>query len=182
MRIIAGQFKGTRLFSPKSLLIRPTSDRVREFVFSWIGPDILGKTVLDLFAGTGAFGLEAISRGAVGPVFVDLSSTSIDLVKRNSDKIGVVANVFRMRADKYLKLAFEQQQKFDIIFCDPPYNIKDAEIHLKLIHSLELLEKKNGLLIFESTSRKSTLVIEGLKVVKEKILGDTKITIYKNYE
>ena len=103
MRIIAGQFKGTRLFSPKNKLVRPTSDRVREFIFSYLGPDVKGKTVLDLFAGTGAFGFEAISRGCTESIFVDMSSTCIDLVKRNSEKLGVDVVIFRMRAEKYLK-------------------------------------------------------------------------------
>ena len=179
MRIIAGQFKGARLYSPKNNLVRPTSDRVREFIFSYLGPDVQGAMVLDLFAGTGAFGIEAISRGAKESFFVDVSTASIELTSKNSDKVGISAKTFRMRAEQYLKKAIEQNRVFDIIFCDPPYNYNRIEKIMSTILSLDLLEKKNGLIIYESSSKNPVLPVDGFFVAKEKQMGDTQITVYK---
>ena len=87
MRVIAGHYRGTRLYTPSGMAIRPTSDRLRESIFNIIGPQIRGKRVLDLFAGTGAMGIEALSRGAVHAVFIDNNPQALDLIHRNIKKV-----------------------------------------------------------------------------------------------
>jgi 16S rRNA (guanine966-N2)-methyltransferase len=87
VRVIAGHYRGTRLYTPSGVAIRPTSDRLRESIFNIIGPQIRGKRILDLFAGTGAMGIEALSRGATHAIFIDNNAQSLDLIHRNIEKV-----------------------------------------------------------------------------------------------
>ena len=120
MRIITGKAKGTRLKTPKGASTRPTADRVRESVFSILG-DITGVLVLDLFAGTGSLGLEALSRGAAGAFFVD--KATFDLLRENLLLCRLQkGEVFRRDVFSALS-AFEKEGRvFDLVFCDPPYH------------------------------------------------------------
>ncbi len=122
MRIVAGELKGRRLSTPprRSAALRPTSDRVREAVFSILG-DIEGARVLDLYCGTGALGIEAVSRGAAGAELVD---THTALARRNVRELGIGdrCEVVRSDARAYLRRA---RRTFDLIFCDPPYRLAD---------------------------------------------------------
>lgn len=181
MRIIAGQFKGTKLFTPKNNLIRPTSDRTREFLFSYIGPRIIDAHVLDLFAGTGAFGLEALSRGCREAVFVDSSFSAITLLRRNLEKLGLEAEHHKMRAQQYLKKAFEKERIFDIIFCDPPYTFGEMDRIVQMILDARLLKPDTGLLIYEAGRHSPPLSVKQLALIKEKKLGDTLIFVYEQH-
>ncbi|WP_448382897.1 16S rRNA (guanine(966)-N(2))-methyltransferase RsmD [Desulfosoma sp.] len=124
MRIIAGRFRGRTLAAPKTGAVRPTADRVREAVFSILGERVVGSRVLDLFAGTGALGLEALSRGACCAVFVDSHRPSVALIRANLERCGIQppeGEVLVLSAAAAIsRLAF-QSRLFDLIFMDPPY-------------------------------------------------------------
>ena len=178
MRVIAGQYKGHRLFTPKDQEVRPTTDRTREFLFSYIGEKIVNASVLDLFAGTGSFGIEALSRHAESAVFVDQSSTACDLIRKNLDKVRAKAPVHRINAKSFVTSDVHQ---YDIIFCDPPYRFQHTEALINLIMERGILNK-DGWLIYESGSKEILPSINGLRMIKEKKLGTTKITVWTENE
>jgi 16S rRNA (guanine966-N2)-methyltransferase len=123
LRIIAGQRRGKRLAGPTDRLIRPTADRLRESIFDILGSRVVGAGILDLFAGTGAMGLEALSRGAARACFVDVSAAAAALISRNLEACGFVdrARVIRCEAAKVFgRLA--QDPPYDLVFLDPPYD------------------------------------------------------------
>lgn len=125
MRIVSGRFKGRGLTAPRTQAVRPTSDRLRETIFNVLahayGDPVTGARVLDLFAGTGALGLEALSRGAAYALFVDDSAEGRGLVKANIDLLGVagITKVFRRDATKLGPA--HPNAPFSLVFCDPPY-------------------------------------------------------------
>ena len=135
MRIIAGTAKGRRLFSPgakgKKGEIRPTSDRAREALFNVLASEVKGAQVLDLFAGTGALGLEALSRGAESALFVDKGRSSMDLLHRNVETCGFLDKSTILKRDLTRGLFFLQAHAppagFSLVFIDPPYKKKLAE-------------------------------------------------------
>ncbi|RPI03394.1 MAG: 16S rRNA (guanine(966)-N(2))-methyltransferase RsmD [Calditrichaeota bacterium] len=176
MRIIAGAYKGRRLFTPPNLSIRPTSDRVREFIFSCIGGDIENAQVLDLFAGTGAIGLEAKSRGADSVVFVDLSAQALAIIRRNLDMVGLQAPLIKMSADRFLR-SVDTHVAYDFIFCDPPYDDRAFHDILDSIRDCQRL-KPEGLVIYESSARIEDVQSEGFTIIKKKAMGDSRITFY----
>ena len=147
LRIIAGLAKGTRLKSPPGTVTRPTADRVKESLFSILGQTMLDANVLDLFAGTGALGLEAISRGALSVTFIDRMTTTIrDNVAKTKfyDKSRIITDdVFRT-----LRSLSQVGQKFDLVFCDPPYHHGLAEKTLNTLNDLPLLSE-NALIVAE---------------------------------
>ena len=118
MRVVAGTFKGRRLVAPRGTRTRPTADRVREALFSMLG-DVGGARVLDLYAGSGALGIEALSRGADSAVFVESDARAIAAIERNLASIGVEATVWRRDVLRFLARA---DGPFDLVFCDPPYD------------------------------------------------------------
>lgn len=126
MRIVGGRFRGTRLATPKDRGVRPTSERVREAVFNILThaiPDfeLEGARVLDLFAGTGALGLEAISRGAVFCLFVEQAADARGLIRRNIEQLGLTGHTKTFRRDAASLGAAGRIAPFDLVFCDPPY-------------------------------------------------------------
>jgi 16S rRNA (guanine966-N2)-methyltransferase len=126
MRIVAGAAKGRRLATPAGVT-RPTSDRAREALFSSLGPVVEGARVLDLFAGTGAVGLEALSRGAAAAVFVESNRAALDVLRRNAHAVGLSGATFVGRpVGAYLKAPPEEP--FDLVFADPPYDLSDEAV------------------------------------------------------
>jgi 16S rRNA (guanine(966)-N(2))-methyltransferase RsmD len=123
MRIISGTLKGRKLLTPRKGLLRPTSDRVKESMFNILGPEVEGKVVLDLFAGTGNLGIEALSRGARKAVFVEKNREAFRLVQRNLLNCGMTerSEVLLKEIDQGLRLLGTQDRRFDLIFMDPPY-------------------------------------------------------------
>lgn len=120
LRIIAGRYGGRRLSFPEAGGVRPTGNRVRETLFNWLGDAVVGARVLDLFAGTGALGIEALSRGAASAVFVERSRRLADVLRQNLATLGTdEARVVRRDAEGYLRGAPEA---FDLVFLDPPFN------------------------------------------------------------
>ena len=181
MRITGGKVKGRRLASPKGLNIRPTTDKVREAIFNIIGHDFSGLRVIDLFAGTGSLGLEALSRGAFSVTFIDYSGQAIKLIKRNLLLCGYQTSGIIIKKDLRNGLPRKHaimKEKFDLVFLDPPYRKGFAPFLLQEI-STRLIISSNSRVIIE-TSKNEVLPVsyENLEIVDTRLYGDTKISIY----
>ena len=151
MRVIAGSEKGRKLVAPDGKDIRPTSDRMKEDLFNILAARLSGARFLDLFSGTGAIGIEALSRGADSAVFVD--AASVLLIKKNLALTGFTARAMVLKYDyaAALRKLNEKHMEFDLIFLDPPYKQNFIIKAVKLINDLRLLSPK-GLLIAESAT------------------------------
>jgi len=155
-RVITGRFRGTQLFAPKGDNTRPTTDKVKEALFSMIQTRVYDAKVLDLFSGTGQIGIEAISRGAEVAYLVDKGGPAIQIIKNNLEKIRADDKEFivmKKSMEAALTDLGEQNKKFDIIFMDPPYKMAEDQAILaaKLINRYDLLEE-DGRLIVEHSS------------------------------
>ena len=179
MRIIAGIAKGMPLAVPRSGATRPTSDRVREAIYSSLGERVVGADVLDLFAGTGALGLEAASRGARSVTFIETAPTALKSLRRNIETFrkghAVVCelSVVRANACGELRQLAGQRSGFSLIFADPPYG--DAAQTLLSNDSLPAVLAEGGVLVLESAKRERLVVSKDWVVVREAIYGDTKV-------
>ncbi|MCL2171881.1 MAG: 16S rRNA (guanine(966)-N(2))-methyltransferase RsmD [Defluviitaleaceae bacterium] len=147
MRVISGKARGARLFAPKGTKTRPTADFVKEALFNILAADIRDADFLDLFAGSGAIGIEAISRGARSCVFIDNNRDAIDAIRKNLDKTRLGADAEVVCANMQKALAGLNRQ-FDIIFADPPYNQNLAYPAINDISKYNLLAK-NGIIVIE---------------------------------
>lgn len=145
MRVIAGTCRGRRLLEPEGRDVRPTTDKVKESLFNIIQFDIEGRRVLDLFAGTGQLGIEALSRGAGECVFVDASRDSLRLVKENLRRCGLQGTV--VQGDALGCLC--RGERFDLIFLDPPYDSGLEARAMELIREFDILSK-GGIMVCES--------------------------------
>ena len=174
MRIVAGQYKGAPLRAPRGLDTRPTSDKVREAVFS-ILVSVDGLRVLDLFAGSGAMALEALSRGAARATLVDTSAAAIDVISRNLTSLGVAAEVRRMPAAAFLERASSDGRQYDLVFVDPPYR-QAAALGPSLSVALPALLAPGARVVTES-DRRAPLDLD-LPLLTERRYGDTLITIH----
>lgn len=180
MRVISGKVRGLKLNTPKNEDVRPTTDRVKESLFNIVSPYIMESDVLDLFAGTGSLGIECLSRGANKCVFVDVSKESISIVKSNIKKArveneSIVLNLDFKDAINKLKI---QNNKFDVIFMDPPYYKNMFIDALEKIDEASLL-KEDGIIIIEhDTKDKFPDKIKNLIQTKSKKYGNTTLTFY----
>lgn len=158
MRIISGKHRGTKLYTLEGLNTRPTLDRVKEPLFSIINFDLPESVVLDLFSGSGAIGLEAISRGAKLSILCDHSMQAIHIIEQNVEKLQEKANVQIIKNDYLvaLKVLKKQNQKADIVFLDPPYETNFSEKACEKIIEYDLLNE-NGIIIIE-TDREQDLI------------------------
>lgn len=145
MRVITGTARGRKLCEPKDMSVRPTTDMVKEAVFSIVQFDVPGRRVLDLFAGTGQLGIEALSRGARECVFVDNAPQSLALVRKNLALCGFTAEVVRADACSYLSRC----GKFDLVFIDPPYHAGLYDDVLDAVFQFDIL-KEGGIILVES--------------------------------
>ena len=134
VRIIAGEWRGRLIAFPAAPGLRPTPDRVRETLFNWLGQDLTGKRCLDLFAGSGALGFEALSRGAREVVFVERSAPIRRAIAANTERLG--ARRMRLIAGDALEFAATTPERFDIVFVDPPYGSGLAEAALRQLPRL----------------------------------------------
>ena len=150
MRVITGTARGRRLLEPEGMAIRPTTDMVKEALFNIIQFDIEGRRVLDLFAGTGQLGIEALSRGAAEAVFCDESRSAVKLVHANLERCGLKGRVELCDSLGYLKGA----GKFDLVFLDPPYDTNLLEKALELIQNVDILND-GGIIVCESRREKA---------------------------
>lgn len=175
MRVIGGQLGGRTLVAPRGRSTRPTPERVREAVFSILG-DVIGQIVLDLFAGSGALGLEALSRGARHATLVDSSPAAIRAIRSNVAALGVAAEVLHQRAFPFLRNAEIYGRQYDLVFLDPPYS-QAAALGPELAGALKPVLAPGARVVVESDPR-APLELELLAPSDERRYGDTRIEIF----
>ncbi len=178
MRIVAGAFRGRAIGSPPDDSIRPTSDRVRESVFnmlaSQLGPDLGGARVLDLFAGTGALGLEALSRGASFAMFVDSGIAARALIRDHIEVFGIGGRAKLLKRDATALGPIERFRPFDLVFLDPPYGKGLGEQALASAHDGGWLTSE-ALVVLEEKKGVALTLPEGFTVNDARDYGDTTI-------
>jgi 16S rRNA (guanine966-N2)-methyltransferase len=180
VRVIAGRWGGRRLTAPKGrATTRPTSDRVREAIFSMLG-DLQGETVLDLFAGTGALGIEALSRGAKRAVFVERDAAALRTLGNNLSALGLQEDEVEVRGGEALaalRTACRRKETYDLVLIDPPYR-RAGDLGGELSPALESLLAPHARVVVES-DRRARLELPW-EIVKERRYGDTSITIHRH--
>ncbi len=182
MRIVAGRFKGATVAAPKTQATRPTSDRLRETIFNilahGIGLDLDGVRVLDLFAGSGALGLEAISRGARHCTFIEEGAEARGVVRRNMEELGLngVAKIFRRDATKLGEVG--TIEPFDLLFADPPYDKGLGELALVSARSGGWL-KPDAICVVEERSSAPFEAPDGFEELDRRSSGDSQIIFLK---
>ncbi|MEX2107502.1 MAG: RsmD family RNA methyltransferase [Solirubrobacterales bacterium] len=177
MRIIAGELGGQRLVAPRGWKVRPTSDRVREAVFSVLGVKVDGARVLDLYCGTGALAIEALSRGAAGAVLVDRDDRP---ARGNVERLGLSERVELIRSDigRWLTARADEPdaERFDIVFVDAPYRLADR-VGQELDTHLSRLLAPGGRAVIESAAR-GPLRIGSLECLRQRRYGSTDVAFY----
>jgi len=178
MRVITGSARGVQLKTPDGLVTRPTTDRVKEAMFSIIHFDIPGAYVLDLFGGTGQLGIEALSRGARSTVFVDAGEPACRLIRENLKRARMEGQGRVVRSD-YLDYLSRVKEQFDIILLDPPYAEVFLENALKRITEIDIL-RSGGIIVTERPLGKELpWEFEGYQRSKDYKYGKTLLTIYR---
>lgn len=178
MRVISGKNRGLKLFSPKDLETRPTEDRVKENVFNLIGPNFYGSKVIDLFSGSGAIGIEFISRGSELVYFIENNKQAIEIINKNIAKAKVEKNAKILKDDAVKVIKNFNNEVFDFIYIDPPY--KNSEIYIDSIKEIlkaNLLNDESLVIIEEDYSLKQDYS-QYLNLVKEKKYGTSSISIW----
>jgi 16S rRNA (guanine(966)-N(2))-methyltransferase RsmD len=175
VRVIAGEWGGRRLQAPAGSATRPTSDRVREALFAILGERVQGARVLDLYAGSGALGIEALSRGAAEATFVDSAPAAVKAVRANLAVLGAEADVRRADARAFLRGALREGRHYDLVFLDPPYRLAER-LGRELSEALPAVLAPGGLAVSES-DRRSVLDLD-LTPTDERRYGDTVIRIH----
>jgi 16S rRNA (guanine966-N2)-methyltransferase len=180
MRIVGGTRRGRRLLGPRSASTRPTADRVRETLFNVLGQTLPGGHVLDLYAGTGALGLEALSRGADSAILVDSAKEAADLCRANATALGFEERVavLRLPVDRALERLVAEERHFGLILADPPYA---ARAGAWLVAAVEPLLAGSGTLVIEH-DRREVLPPSGgaLFKVDERRFGDSVLSLYSS--
>jgi 16S rRNA (guanine966-N2)-methyltransferase len=177
VRIIAGERKGHTIFAPRGRETRPTSDRVRENVFNIVAPWVEDARVLDLYAGSGAMGLEALSRGAAAAVFVEADGDAVRAIERNLDRLRLTgATVVRADAKTGLAQEVAAGRKYDLVLVDPPYAMTDYDA---LARYLPRVLAEDGLLVLESAARTEPS-LAGLAVRTTRKYGATRVTVFEH--
>jgi len=181
MRIIAGIGRGLPLNVPRGTNTRPTSDRVREAVFSSLGARVVDAVVLDLFAGTGALGLEAASRGAKAVTFVENDRNALVCLQKNiqsfSRQPGMECKLEVIRADVFTQVRWFAGRQFNLIFADPPYGKLPQE--LLDAPDLPALLATDGAFVLESAKRDPLVLPAVWTLVRDAIYGDTRVSVFK---
>ena len=175
MRVISGVYGGRRLAAPRGRSTRPTPERVREAVFSILA-DVADKTVLDLFAGSGAMGIEAMSRGARHVTLVDSSAAAIAAIRSNVRALGIAAEVLHQRALPFLRNARTYGRQYDLVFLDPPYG-QAAALGPELAGALTPVLAAGARVVVESDPR-APLELGLTSPSDERRYGDTRIEIF----
>ena len=171
MRVIAGTHRGRRITAPKGDETRPTSDRVRENAFNLIGP-VDDANVLDLFAGSGAMGLEALSRGAARATFVESDRDACRVINANLDKLGLHGTVLCQDVARALG---QERLHYDLVLCDPPYNFDQS----RLVSNLGKLLTHDGVLVWETSSREDPPEVPGLSQRTSRTYGSARLTLFE---
>lgn len=179
MRVIGGEFKGRRLACPAGRSIRPTSDRVREAIFDILGAQRRFQRVLDLFAGTGSLGIEALSRGAQEAVFIEQGKAAIAALKSNLKALGLGSRcwVIHLPVKKGISLLAERGEVFDLIFIDPPYGEGVVEETLQEVVRREILSP-DGVIVVEHATRYAVIPPPRLVIANRRRYGDTTVSFF----
>jgi 16S rRNA (guanine966-N2)-methyltransferase len=171
VRVVAGEFKGRRLRMPRGAPTRPTADRVREALFSMLA-DVAGARVLDLYAGSGALGIEALSRGAAAAVFVERDARAAATIRANLEAVGAEAEISREDALAFVR---RDRRSYDLVFCDPPYD-SGPRIAGTLAERLPALLSNDARIVTESDKRNPLEL--PFPLLRERTYGDTRIAIH----
>jgi 16S rRNA (guanine966-N2)-methyltransferase len=180
MRVISGSARGRTLKAVPGISTRPTTDKVKEAIFSMIGPYFEGGLVLDLFAGTGGLGIEALSRGMDKGIFIDIEKKSVDTVQHNLAAAGFSdkAEIYRNDAGRALKLLAKRGLQFDLVFLDPPYKNKAIAELITSLEELVLLEPNAWIIVEHDAEDDLADKIGSLQLKKRAEYGETAITIF----
>ncbi len=175
MRVIAGEFKGQQLMAPKGWKVRPTSERVREAIFSTLASRIEGANVLDLYCGTGALAIEALSRGAARATLVDRDTRP---ALGNLERLGLGdrTQLVRAEAGAWLATAGNQERRFDLVFVDAPYKLADL-VAAELDSYLPGVLAPGGRAVVESGARRP-LAVDSLERLRQRRYGAADVSIY----
>jgi 16S rRNA (guanine966-N2)-methyltransferase len=175
LRVSGGEARGRRLKAPKN--IRPTQGMVKQAIFNIVGPSIEGATVLDLFAGSGALGIEALSRGAASVTFVDQQARGLAILRQNLDALGFKerAHVVRGEVVRWLEASPDAIRSADFVFLDPPYEDVVMDRSLKVLDR----ELAAGTVLAEHSRRQSLPTLERLRIDRQRRYGDTLVTVLK---
>lgn len=178
MRVITGTARGVQLKTPEGMVTRPTTDRVKEAMFSIIQFEIPGAAVLDLFGGTGQLGIEALSRGAKNAVFVDAGEPACRLIRENLKKCRMDDKAKVIRSD-YLDYLGRTKEQFDIILLDPPYAEVFLENALKRITEIDILHSDGIIVAERPLGKELPWEFDGYQRSKDYKYGKTLLTIYR---
>jgi len=178
MRIISGTSKGRKLVTPKNWSLRPTSDRVKESIFNILREQIEGGMVLDLFAGTGNLGIEALSRGAKKVIFVEKGRHALRLIQRNLAQFGLEerSEVLPIDANRAIGILKQRGKTFDLIFMDPPYEKGLIERTLTKLSSHQIYHRDSILVIEHHRRELLPLAINGWNLIRQRQMGETVIS------
>jgi 16S rRNA (guanine966-N2)-methyltransferase len=177
VRVVGGRLGGQRLVAPRGRATRPTPERVREALFSILG-SVQDERVLDLFAGSGGLGIEALSRGAAQATFVDSSAAAVRAVQRNLERLGLAAEVQPRGVLGFLQWAGGAGRQYDLVFVDPPYR-QASSLARELATALTPVLAADARVVVES-DRRMPLQLEPLCLTDERRYGDTLLRIYAN--
>lgn len=181
MRIIGGEFRSRLIAMPKGADIRPTQDKVRQAVFNLLA-DVNGKRVLELFAGSGAFGIEAISRGASYAAFVDNDFRCTETIRKNLESLRIASDYYdivRANALSVFPRIEKERAKFDVVFIDPPYHLGMAKKCLISVDSCDILSPDSRVLVEHFKKDSLAADLKSIIPEKERRYGDTVITIFR---
>lgn len=180
MRVVSGSAKGRPLKAVPGTGTRPTTDKVKEALFSMIGPYFEGGTALDLFAGSGGLGIEALSRGMDKAVFVDLESKSIEVIRTNlkATKLEDQAAIYRNDATRALKALAKRSTQFDLVFLDPPYRMKNGDELMLMMHELGLLEPEATIVLEYESKHDYPEQFGPFEQTRKALYGETAVSIY----
>jgi 16S rRNA (guanine966-N2)-methyltransferase len=184
MRVVGGKFRGLRLAAPADQATRPTSDRVREAIFNILahgieGLQLDGARVLDLFAGTGALGFEALSRGGRHCQFVEESAAARGVIRANAEKLGVIGQCKIWKRDAADLGPCAPLPRFDLVFCDPPYGKGLGEKALASLVQGGWLNV-GAILVLEEVDKAQVADVAGLALIDERGYGETKVRFYRS--
>jgi len=178
MRVISGTSKGRKLATPKNFSLRPTSDRVKESIFNILRGRIEGRMVLDLFAGTGSLGIEALSRGAKKVTFVEKGRDALKLIRRNLAQLGLEerSGVLPIEASRAIRILKQSGKTFDLIFMDPPYEKGLIEKTLTKLN-FHPIYRRDSILVIEHHRRELlSHAIHGWNLIRQRQMGETVIS------
>ena len=171
MRVVAGRYRGRKLASPADDSVRPTTDRIKETVFNILQWQVEGAHVLDLFAGSGALGIECLSRGAADVVFVDKSPSSVALIKQN---LKGIEGSFRVVAADFMGVLRSGESKFDLVFIDPPYKSGLGELAINAVLDNDKLAE-GGTVVYEHSAELPFLTERADIAVRTKVMGSVTV-------